>query len=84
MESKFFECACYSSEHTLKFMYDGEDLWTEIYLHQYKSFFKRICCAIKYVFGYKCKWGDFDCFVFKTEDLPKFRDMISEICEEEE
>jgi hypothetical protein len=85
MDSVFYECGCYSPEHTLKFVYDEIDreLYTEIYLCQYKRFYQRVWCAIKYIFGYKCKYGDFDCFTFKTEDLSKFRDMISELCKEE-
>jgi hypothetical protein len=79
--TKFFECYCYSPEHTLKFSYDeiDKELYTEIFLCQYRNFIKRAWVAIKYVFGYKCKYGHFCCFTFKDADLPQFRDMLIEI-----
>lgn len=78
MESTFFECQCTSSEHTLKFIYDEEnkELYTEIYLGQYRNIVRRIFVAIKYVLGYKCKYGDFDCFMFKSSDVKKLQKLL--------
>jgi len=80
MKSIFLECDCCSAEHTLKLNYDEEDgLYTTIYLNQYRNIFKRIWIAIKYIFGYKCEYGDFDCFLFKDKDIQKLSDIMASI-----
>jgi len=84
MESTFFECQCTSSEHTLKFIYDEEDkeLYTSIYLCQYRNIFKRIGIAVKYIFGYKCRYGEWDCFLFKNEDIKELQKLLEKIINE--
>ena len=71
-KAEYFECKCDSSEHTLRFVYDDEDdeIYTQVFLHA-PSFFQRVWQAIKYVFGYKCKYGHWDCTLLKKEDIPK-------------
>jgi hypothetical protein len=81
-ESKYFDCACHSDEHTLKFAYMSDDkkeyreVYTSVFLYQYHSFFVRLWHAIKYTFGYKCKYGDFDCFILREKDLDKLIDLL--------
>lgn len=79
--TKFFECECTSAYHTMKFVYDEteNELYTEIYIYQYKRFHQRVWAAVKYVFGFKNKCGDFDCFIFKNSDIPEFRDLLNKI-----
>jgi hypothetical protein len=81
MKSIFMECQCTSSEHTLKFIYDEEDkeLYTTIYLCQYRNIFKRILVAIKYVLGYKSRYGAWDCFLFKSSDIEKLQKLLEKI-----
>ena len=81
MKTQFFECSCFSSEHTLKFIYDEKDkeLYTEIYLNQYRNLVKRTWVAIRYWFGYKCRYGAFDCFLFKKEDIKKLQKLLKVI-----
>jgi len=80
MKNEYFECACHSPEHRLVFTCDIGDefseIWTEVYLHTYENIFKKIWTAIKYVFGYKCQWGHFDCFVLQEKDARRLRDML--------
>lgn len=42
-----------------------------IFLNQYRGFFKRLWVAIKYLFGYKCRYGDFDTIMLGTEDAER-------------
>ena len=37
-------------------------------LSQYRGFFKRLGTAIKYLFGYKSKYGHFDCIILNYDD----------------
>ena len=78
MRSEKLICSCFSDEHNLQFTYDEEDkvIYTTIYLHQYRSFFKRVWVAIKYIFGYHCKYGHWDTFNFDPEDYQKIIDLI--------
>lgn len=47
------------------------------FLNNEKNIFKRIFTAIKYIFGYKSKYGHFDEFIFKHQDKNK----LQEICD---
>lgn len=81
MKSTFFECECYSPEHILRFTYDEEDkeLYTSIFLCQYRNIFKRFWVAVKYVLGYKCIFGAWDCFIFKNEDIEELSKLLEKI-----
>lgn len=83
----YFECECHSDEHMLKFKFfpDDEDpmLYASVYLRHWQPWYKRVWVAIKYVFGYKSKYGDFDCFSMNKEDANKFYNLAKkykEIC----
>lgn len=82
IKTVFLECACYSDEHTLKFTLDIDpecvDFYTSVFLNQTNNFFKRIWVALKYVFGYKCKYGHWDCFLLRKEDTTKLIEMLQE------
>jgi hypothetical protein len=81
LEPQYFDCACYSSEHTLKFTWDDEDneIYTEVFLRQYRNFFKRIWIAIKYIFGYKCRYGHWDCFVLQNKDAQRLKCLLDKL-----
>lgn len=74
---EYFECACHSSEHRLTFQLEpGEKGWPpemycEMHLNNYRNIFKRIWVAIKYILGYKCRYGHWDCFIMRYEEAPK-------------
>lgn len=76
----YFDCTCGSNEHTLKFTLEKEDgeLYTSVFLNQYRGFFKRLWIGIKYVFGYKCEYGHWDCWILDRDDAERLRDMCNE------
>jgi len=80
-ERKTFICSCNSLEHQLSFWYDDEynELYTEVHLYTYKNIFKRIISAIKYVFGYKSKYGDWDSIIFKNDDVEKLKNYLNNL-----
>lgn len=83
MREEHFDCICDSNEHSLRVTYfvdewDGieED---EVYLSLFLSdrpLWGRIWQAIKYVFGYKCIYGHFQCITIKREDAERFRNLM--------
>lgn len=80
MKREVFICKCDSVEHQLSFWYDKEEneLHCEPHLSPYKNFFKRCAGALKYIFGYRSKYGDWDCMIFKNEDLVKLKSFLDE------
>jgi hypothetical protein len=81
-DMEFFECVCSSDEHTLKVTVytDPEnglsDFYFSIYLCQYRSFFRRLVAGIKYIFGYKSKYGDFESFILQPKDYAKLASLL--------
>ena len=71
-------CKCMSSEHQVSFWHDEEDdeLYCEPHLVNHNSFIRRIVVAIKYIFGYTSKYGQWDCTIFKDEDLKKLKEYL--------
>ena len=70
---KIFICECGSYCHQTMFWYNKEDkqLHFTTHLITYRNFFKRLWIAIRYVFGYKSNYGDWDTFLFKPLDEAK-------------
>jgi len=80
METKYFECACFSPEHTIRFVIDNDledpSLYLEVQLIQYRNFFQRIWVAIKYIFGYRSSCGHWDCWMLDQRDTAGIIDLL--------
>lgn len=78
MNSEYFECRCFSDEHTLRFALDEDhgDIFAGVFLHNWEPFYKRVWIAIKYIFGYKCRYGHWDTFMMKSEDYNRLRALL--------
>lgn len=75
-----FICQCYNTEHQLIFSYfpeEKEDVYVSVHLIPEYRIWKRIWIAIKYIFGYKCKFGHFDEFIFKRTDADKLQSVVN-------
>jgi len=61
MKKNYIECQCGTPEHTLRFVWEEGTDWPEMYVEvclvQYYGFFKRLWYGLKYIFGYKSKYG---------------------------
>lgn len=58
---KVLVCVCNSPEHSIIFNYDDEDKECYVSIHLSKlNFWDRLKSAIKYIFGYRSRYGDFD------------------------
>jgi hypothetical protein len=78
---EFYECSCQSSEHLLKFkILDDKELSSEIYLEIFllneKNLLKRIIRGVRYIFGHKSKYGHFDEFILKKEEVDNLKNLI--------
>ena len=84
--SYFFECKCGTDEHTLRFTLDKKDreIYTSIFLNNYRNIFQRLFVAIKYIFGYKCEYGHWDCWIMRDEDIQELSKMLKDFNNEDE
>ena len=78
-DREIFICDCYSLEHQVIFWYDDEDssLYCQPHLTTHRNFFKRLWRGLKYAFGYKSRFGDWDSVIFKDEDLNRLRNYLN-------
>ncbi len=82
--SHYFECACGSPEHTIRFILDkGERgdfplIFCDFYLDQYLPWYKRIWVAIKYVLMFKPHNEHFASWVMKNEDVERLQKLCKE------
>ena len=64
--SEILICSCNNIEHQIHIYKDEEFKSVAMSIHLVSgSFWKRLINGIKYIFGYKSKYGDFDEFIFK-------------------
>jgi hypothetical protein len=70
---------CHSPEHTMQFWMDDDDPPT-LYAHVFLSldpWWQRIWNSVKYILGYKCRYGHFDEFLLNPEDCDKFIELLT-------
>lgn len=53
-----------------------QECWIEVHLNPLYGFWKRTWLAIKYVFGYRCKYGNFNTVIIDRENAVKLRDVM--------
>jgi len=76
-KKRYIECICDSSEHVMRMVFDKENKECHIEMQLYgQTFFNRVWGAIKYIFGYECKYGHWDCTSLSKDSLTN---MITEM-----
>ena len=80
MQQETLICQCSSMEHQFSFMWiEDKELEGEVYMeiHLAKlSFWDRLKHGVKYIFGYRCRYGDFDEVTLKKEDVHKLEKIV--------
>jgi hypothetical protein len=81
LRNELFVCACESMEHQIAFTCDDnwETVIATIHLVPEYNIFKRIWKAIKYIFGYRCKYGHFEEFIFNPENADHLQQVVDYI-----
>jgi len=75
LQKEILRCSCHSKEHELEFAYDDEFFYCFIHLATL-PFWERVKNGIKYIFGYRCTYGDFDEMIFEEQQLSKLSQII--------
>ena len=82
MRRKYVECQCGTVEHTLRFTWDDDPDWPEVYVDVHLGYhygiFKRIWYGLKYIFGFKSRYGQFDEAILGHKEVTQ----IKELCDE--
>lgn len=75
MEKEILTCVCSSVQHQIVIRYETDEnqVYANIYLADL-PIGKRILNAVKYIFGYKSKYGDFEEFIFDKRRYSSFRE----------
>ena len=80
MQQETLICQCNSIEHQISFNWiEDKELEGEVYMeiHLSKlSFWDILKHGVKYIFGYRCMYGDFDEVIIKKEDVHKLERIV--------
>lgn len=82
MEKELVLCQCKSLEHQIVFVWFEDDDDSEVYMqiHLIKtSFWRRLVNGIKYIFGYKSRFGAWDEIVLDNDNLEQFKKVIQKL-----
>lgn len=78
-----FICECSSTEHQLVMCYipgddecDSDMLQFQMHLQPTYGFWKRTWAAIRYIFGYRSRFGNWDDFLVDPKDCDKIIDYL--------
>lgn len=79
LDSIIIHCDCGSNEHQYLFGYDAEygEFFLDTHLVTWHNVFHRIWIAIKYVFGYKSKYGNWDEIIVNQNDATELARFIA-------
>lgn len=81
IEERVFVCKCSSMEHILIaswFPNETKDKSVYVSIHlKNDGLFQRIKQAIKHIFGYKCKYGNFEEVILGEKHIPQLKEIIS-------
>lgn len=77
-DKEYFECDCGDMDHIMRMFFEKDEvgmMYVSVHLRQ-KTFGWRLWHAIKYMFGYRSRYGDFDEFVWGRKEATRFRNML--------
>jgi hypothetical protein len=82
-KSELFVCDCSSTEHQFIITLDddkklGKLMFIEIHLAKL-PFRKRIIAGIKYIFGHKCNYGNFEEVIINKNDKERLLNVINQL-----
>ncbi len=59
--------------------YDDDDIkevYCTVHLNPRRNIFKRIISAVRYIFGHRSIYGEFDEFIFKPSDADRLQSVV--------
>ena len=81
MQKEYIECSCQTIEHLVRITWekgsDWPEMYIETYLNDYRGFFKRFWYGIKYILGFKSKYGAFGDTILEEKQIRQLRDLCN-------
>lgn len=82
MSRELLDCSCYSNEHIILLEGFKEDKEIILSIHLARlPWYGRIWHAIKYIFGYGCKYGNFEEIIITEKNAKKIKEYIENVIE---
>ena len=88
-KKELFVCDCDDVRHQIIFLYEEgtydelndsiNEVYCEIYLNTWMTFWQRLIYGIKYIFGYKSKYGAFDVITLDPDDHERFQNIATQL-----
>lgn len=75
-------CDCGSVEHQIIIQKEEgneiseKEVYLQVHLKTYRSFFKRLYVGFRYAFGYKSRFGDWDCIIVSKQNYKPLKDAV--------
>ena len=79
---EYYECQCHTPEHTLRFWLDDDPSDPSVFVSVFlanDSWYRRIASGLKYILGYKCRYGHFDEFILRAEDCDRLIGILEKL-----
>lgn len=90
IETHYFECACGADKHLLRFTFEPDacsedaEIYASMFINHWRNPLQRIWVAIKYIFGCKCNYGHFDCWIMEPKDAHRMIDLCQRLVKQGE
>lgn len=80
-KKELFICGCNSIGHQIVMSYfeDEKEVCCSVHLIPERNVFKRIIHAVKYVFGHRSVYGDFDESIFNPKDADGLQSVVDHL-----
>ena len=74
-------CECSSCEHQLIFSWDKHEneVYTHVHLVPHDGFWKRLWAGLKYAFGHRSIYGDFDEIILRKKDADSLQKVVDHL-----
>lgn len=85
MEHRYLECDCEDGEHVLRLSWFDDDrdmIYVCCYIKK-ERWYKRIWVGIKYIFGYRSKYGEFGEFLWRPNTVRKLVEFGKEFLDDQ-
>lgn len=80
MTTEVLLCECCSPDHQFLFYYMEDEGHSEVSVQPHltkRPLLHRIGYALRYIFGYKSRFGAWDEFIINHDDIPKLQKVIA-------
>lgn len=80
-KKELFICECNSIEHqtVMSYFEDEKEVYCNVHLKPERNVLKRIIHAVKYIFGHRSAYGDFDEFIFNPKDADRLQSVVDHL-----